>query len=82
VVEILEALVNDQTAVIDMRTPATAPLPILREPSWDQLVPRTRRRPARRPNDVARLVEVAALATGWGTLAVMVARWVFTLPVV
>jgi hypothetical protein len=82
VVEILETLVNDETTVIDMRTPATAPLPVLREPSWDQLVPRTRRRPARRRWDVARLVEVAAFATGWSTLAVMLARWVFTLPVV
>lgn len=74
---------SDDTMVIDMATPATAPLPVLpREPSWDQLVPRTRRRPARRRNDWARLVELAAFGVGWGTLAVLLLDWVTAVPFV
>jgi hypothetical protein len=69
--------VNDATAVIDMRTPATAPLPIIsaRPASHVRRAP-ARRRP--RPG----LVELAAHAAGWGTLAVMLVRWATTLPVV
>ena len=60
----------DDTVVISL--PVTGPLPAQREPSWDELVARKRRRPARartRPGDgVAWWLEFVAKAAGYGTL--------------
>jgi hypothetical protein len=70
--------VSDDTAVIDMRAPATASLPVILPSQPRHRAPAGRRKPIQGPG----LVEVAAHATGWGTLVVLVVRWVFTLPVV
>ena len=60
----------EDTVVISL--PVTGPLPLQREPSWDELVKRTRRRPGRartRPGDgVAWWLEFVAKAAGYGTL--------------
>lgn len=68
---------NDRTAVIDMRTPATAPLPVLGRPASH-----ARRAPSGRRTDYLRLVELSTKGAGWGTLAVLLVRWATTLPVV
>lgn len=67
---------NAQTAVIDMRTPATAPLPVLGQPVAHA------RRPRRSLGDALLIVERGALATGWGTLLVLLVRWCLAVPVV
>jgi hypothetical protein len=77
--------VSPVTEVIDLRTPTTAPLPVVREPGWDELVPRQRRRRPRvsRPHDrTLWLVEKCALASGYGALLAFLLRYVLTLPVV
>jgi len=68
--------VSPQTEVIDMRTPATASLPIITR--WP--ASHARRRPS--PDATLRLVQAAALTSGWGTLAVLLVRWCLTVPVV
>lgn len=60
----------EDTAVISL--PVTGSLPVVREPSWAELVGRGRRRPARartRPGDgVAWWLEFVFKAAGYGTL--------------
>lgn len=68
-----------------MRTPATAPIPVVREPSWDQLTRRKRRpgrAPTRRVDVVAWWAEKVALAVGWGGMLGLVIELTYSGPVV
>jgi hypothetical protein len=83
--------VSPATEVINMRAPATAPIPLhdvimaKTEPSWDELM-RSRRRHPRlktpRAVLVAFWVEKVALAVGWGGVLGLVLEITYSGPVV
>jgi hypothetical protein len=74
--------VSPQTEVIDMRAPATAPIPVIQaDPTWDALVRprRARRHPRRvagrnRVDVVGQLIQAAAYAVLAGWIGVLAAQ--------